>query len=73
MKKINFFIPNFRPGGAEKVCITLMNQLSLKHSITVYVNEDIGSLRSEVKTRVNVRTLRYKKAFANILVIIIEQ
>lgn len=69
MKKLNFFIPNFHPGGAEKVCITLANELSLRYSITIYTNENAGSLKSEIYSEVKVKTLRHKKAFANILAI----
>lgn len=67
MKKINLFIPNFYPGGAEKVCITLANELSSRYSITLYVCDNDGPLKSEIDTRVVVKTLHYKKSSANIL------
>ena len=67
MKKINFFIPSFAPGGAEKVCITLANELSSRYSITLYVCDNEGPLKSEVGPGVLVQTLRYKRSSANIL------
>lgn len=67
MKKINFFLPNFHAGGAERVCINLANDLSTRHLVTLYVNENVGPMKYELGNNIDVRELRYRKAFANIL------
>lgn len=55
MKKIAFFMHNFNGGGAERVTITLAEQLANKgYAISIIVKNNIGKLKATVPNTIDV-------------------
>lgn len=64
--KLNVFLPNLDPGGAENVCVTLVNELSRSHDVTLYVNDASGVLRSKLSGDVTMSELKFRSTFRNL-------
>jgi len=57
MKKIAFFLPNFKVGGAERVTVTLANYFVKSYDVDLVVLNDIGELKGELSQDVKVISL----------------
>lgn len=58
MKKIAFFMHNFNGGGAEKVTITLANNLANRgHIVSIIVKDNIGILKDTIESKVEIENL----------------
>ena len=53
MNSILFVIPTLSGGGAEKVLVNLVNELSYRYSITLLTLFDVGVNKSSLSSRVN--------------------
>lgn len=58
---VTLVIPNLCFGGAEKVCVNLSNELSLRHNVDLIIIGKDLSLLSQINDRVNVINLKSNK------------
>ena len=59
-KKITIFLPNLSGGGAEKVMITIANELSKEYTIDLVAVRAVGIFSSDISPSVNLINLNGK-------------
>lgn len=66
--RIALFMPTLEVGGAERVMITLANELSKKYkNVDLVVSSAVGELEAEVNPRVSIVNLNSKRMISSLL------
>lgn len=63
---IAIYLPSFRGGGAERIMVTLANEISKQHSVDLVMVSSAGPFLSEVSPRVRLIDLKSKRVSSSL-------